>query len=78
VTTPALPDYASQILADACPVCPPGDYPAVLPSRVEDTGGSLRAEYRHEVCGADWDCWWDAGASGWPLHREPARLDGAA
>jgi hypothetical protein len=68
-------DFAD--LADCCPnpSCHPGDHPAVPPTVVVDDGGSLRASYRHEVCGAEWDCWWDAAAAAWPMtsHPEPAR-----
>jgi len=59
-------------LADACPSCPPGDHPAVLPSAVTTEGGSLRASYAHAPCGTRWDCWWDREAAGWPLRREAA------
>jgi hypothetical protein len=61
-------------LADACPKCFPGDYPASLPLEVtEEPGhpGSLRASYRCTQ-GHSWVCWWDAGASGWPVTRTEA------
>lgn len=58
-------------LADACPQCPPGDHPAVPPASVlAEPSGSLRAEYLHRACGAQWSCWWDAGAVDWSLSRE--------
>jgi hypothetical protein len=53
-------------LADACPFCHPGDHPAVLPFLVIFAGTSLRALYRHQVCGTIWPCSWDADATGWP------------
>lgn len=59
---------APSPLADACPKCPPGDFPAVPPLQpVTREGSSLRANYRHEECGYEWSCWWDPDASGWPL-----------
>jgi hypothetical protein len=61
---------APHPLADACPFCPPGDYPAEAPLSVTDDGVSLRADYRHEACGANWACWWDSAAVNWPLRRE--------
>lgn len=64
VTFPAAAGPA--FLADACPGCHPGDYPAVAPSAVACGGGSLRASYRHDACGRQWCCWWDAEAAGWP------------
>ena len=58
-------------LADACPSCPPGEFPAVLPSAViPEANGSLRAVYDHGPCGARWKCWFDPEAAGWPLRRE--------
>lgn len=58
-------------LKDACPQCPPGDFPAVYPLSAAEEGGSLRAAYRHEECGAEWQCWWHPEAvGGWPLRRE--------
>jgi hypothetical protein len=60
-----------DLLADACPSCPPGDFPAVLPAgNPERLNGSLRAAYRHEECGAEWTCWWNPEALPWPLRRE--------
>lgn len=53
-------------LADSCPQCHPGDYPAVLPHTVTPDGMSLLARYRHAACGTEWPCWWDPEASGWP------------
>jgi hypothetical protein len=62
-------DFAG--LADCCPVCHPGDHPAVLPvGEPVDDGGSLRATYEHEVCGTVWECAWDT-ASVWPSHDGP-------
>jgi hypothetical protein len=53
-------------LADACPACFPGDYPAVTPRLVTAAwDGSLRAQYVHAVCGTTWVTCWDAGASAW-------------
>jgi hypothetical protein len=63
-------------LADACPSCHPGDYPAILPHLpvTPEPNGSLRAEYRHAECGAEWVTWWDARAAGWwPLAPVPLR-----
>lgn len=59
-------------LADCCPDCFPGDHAAVLPFLVIRIGASLRAFYRHEVCGREWPCWWDAEAAGWPVSRTEA------
>jgi hypothetical protein len=56
----------APLLADACPFCHPGDHPAVLPFLVIYAGTSLRALYRHQVCGTIWPCSWDADATGWP------------
>lgn len=56
---------ASSPLADACPSCHPGDYPAVTPHTVTE-GASIEAEYLHDVCGTKWRCWWDPDATGWP------------
>ena len=58
--------------ADACPECPPGDHPAVIPESVAEISGSLRATYRHAACGSEWVCWWDPESAGWPLSREEA------
>jgi hypothetical protein len=67
-----------SLLADACPECHPGDFPAVLPSSVTPDGnGSLRADYRHEACGTTWAAWWDAAAAHWPLNP-PGALEVAA
>jgi hypothetical protein len=57
-------------LADACPQCHPGDYPAVLPFLVTQHEGSLRAWYKHKTCGTSWSCGWDAETAGWPLSRD--------
>jgi hypothetical protein len=59
-------------LADACPSCPPGDHPPEDPQSVAEDGKSIRATYRHKVCGTEWDCWWNQESvdGGWPLHRE--------
>lgn len=61
-----------SLLADACPSCHPGDFPAVLPHCVTPVGnGSVRAGYRHDACGTSWLCWWDAEAAQWPLNPPP-------
>jgi len=60
--------------ADGCPECFPDAEHAVLPSSapVPDRG-SLRAHYRHETCGTEWDCWFNPDSvDGWPLRREAA------
>jgi hypothetical protein len=55
-------------LADACPRCFPDAEAAVLPvSEPVLDRGSLRAHYRHDACGSEWDCWFDPEASGWAL-----------
>ena len=62
-------------LADCCPDCFPGDHDAVAPLLVlPDGNGSLWARYRHEACGREWDCWWDAEASDWPLKAEDLNM----
>lgn len=59
-------------LADACEAHFPGDYPAVLPHDVQETGpGSLLASYRCP-CGREWTCSWDARSAGWPVSRTEA------
>lgn len=65
-------------LADCCPFCWPGDHPALLPLTVaSDEHDSLRAHYRHDACGREWNTWWNREAAGWPaLDREP--VDAAA
>ncbi len=56
-------------LADACEAHFPGDYPAVLPWLVQESGtGSLTAFYWCP-CGRKWTCSWDAQAAGWPASR---------
>lgn len=57
-------------LADACPKCPPGDFPAVTPHQVGRISGSLCARYHHDACGHEWICWWNPAAVAWPLSRE--------
>lgn len=62
----------SSAPADACPQCFPGDYSAVAPESVTPTEtGSLRARYRHEACGHEWNCWWSPAASAWPAISNP-------
>jgi hypothetical protein len=56
-------------LADSCPSCHPGDYPAVLPFIILRDGDGLRAWYKHEPCQSAWSCGWDAEACGWPQDR---------
>lgn len=75
----------SRLMADACPACPPGSFPAVIPYTAPVEGASARARYKHDACGHEWSCWWDpesvsmwrhvpgsAGPS--PLHRSPEPL----
>jgi hypothetical protein len=68
-------DVTDPVFATSCPRCFPGDHLAVTPITVDrdpDAPGSLKAHYRHGVCGAEFDCWFDAEAAGWPLRREEA------
>lgn len=60
-------------LADACPSCHPGDYPAVTRRSVTpDANNSLCAEYTHTAGGVthSWATWWNADAADvFPLQR---------
>jgi hypothetical protein len=56
------------VLADACPVCPPGVPDAAFPVSPPETvkGGTL-AQYECGTCGTGWETWFTA--DGWPAGR---------
>ena len=60
-------ELAADILADACPVCPPGipDAAPALAPPMPANGGSLTA-HQCEACGTAWETFWRAG---WPIDR---------
>jgi len=64
----------ASALADCCPRCRIGDFPASLPHAVAPDpacASSLRADYD---CGRGhrWTTWWDAASANWPRQESAA------
>jgi len=59
-------------LGTACENHFPGDFPAVLPWLVQETGDGGLVAWYWCWCGEKWIYEWDAGAVGWPASRSEA------
>lgn len=57
-------------LADACPVCHPGENDAARPAAVAlDGDGTLSASYGCPACGCSWRTFWSL-SDVWPVRQE--------